>query len=115
MRTIQEMLTLPSFLAWAKTKPPDETFDYVDNEDCAIALFIKDEGYAGVSVSGFAVSYPEHVKIPWDIETALVEALAAGGNNRAVPFGLLVEHLEAVAAKPPERSLTGPAPGFFRR
>jgi hypothetical protein len=34
--------TIADVLAWARTKPADEKYDYVDNRQCALAQFLRE-------------------------------------------------------------------------
>ncbi len=39
-----DVLNVPAFMAWLKTMPEDETFCYMDGENCAIAQYLKAKG-----------------------------------------------------------------------
>ena len=46
--------TRRTFLAWLKTKPADEEYDYLDNNQCVVAQFLKDTGrMSKPNVGGF--------------------------------------------------------------
>ena len=36
--------SIPQFLAWARTKPADERYDYWDTRNCAMCQFLRDRG-----------------------------------------------------------------------
>jgi len=41
-----------TFLAWAKTKPADEAFEYMNNTNCAFAQFLRDTGVCADPIVG---------------------------------------------------------------
>lgn len=41
-----ELFTSEQFLAWARTKPEDERYDYLDNYTCPIAQYLKEHSHA---------------------------------------------------------------------
>lgn len=98
--------TIADVLAWARTKPADERYDYQDTGNCALCQFLKASGLAerpyvemywadvpggwrDRGASGLS-GYPEVM------EPALSGDGSFGGNSELWTFGALVERLEAL-------------------
>ena len=84
-------ITVEEFLAWAKTKPADEEYDYIDNKNCAFGQFLQSKGYTKVSVVPYCWDSAEiqDQPIPDIIQLSL-----NGGGEWDETFGNLVEELE---------------------
>lgn len=86
---------IPEFLAWARTKPADETYSYVNTTSCALGQFLRETGRARHAlVGGYSWT-------PWLFfglfpgrERAIPPALATALVGRS--FGALVTRLEAL-------------------
>lgn len=92
--------TIADVLAWARTKPADERYNYSDLDNCALCQFLRDTGRAirpeaGGSFWSGVNSLGE--TIGGDIQTGLDRALVAQ------TFGALVTRLEALC---PETGVT---------
>src|SRR5712671_6261097 len=101
MAQFEGVLTIPMFLAWAKTQPTSEKYDHSNPYGCPIHTFLRREGgvrcplvvltdyFKTEEVSGDAyVQYP--------IPSALNSALSNEEQHRT--YGALVERLEAIVA-----------------
>jgi hypothetical protein len=87
--------TVADVLAWARTKPADEEYDFCDPGNCAIAQFGRETGRAGLS--NLACFELEAVR------PGLLDALNPGYTHRCgfYSYGGLVERLEALAPAEP--------------
>lgn len=100
MKTAADVLTLPKFLAWAKAKPQDEVFNYLNGTGggkgaCPIAQYLTEQGFEDVRVYGddFKVGDGEETCIPQPIFNGLEHLIAKPGVE--FTFGQLVAALEA--------------------
>lgn len=48
-----ETPTEAGFAAFARGKPGDETYEYINNQNCLIAQYLKSLGYTEIWVTGF--------------------------------------------------------------
>lgn len=95
VRAIKDALTLPKFLAWAKAKPGRKEWNYDHSHNCALAQYLKSEGF-DVSVGGFSVATStKEVEIPkkiFDALHALLDSRSSYGEQ--FTFAKLVKALE---------------------
>ena len=85
---------LEELLAWAKTKPADETYTYTSPSDCALAQFIKETKkphYVIVSPYDWTEYYSDRQRVTHQIPTNLQDRLIFG----CCTFGALVTRLMA--------------------
>jgi hypothetical protein len=109
--TMGSDFTVADVLAWARTKPADEAYDYTRSDNCAICQFLRETGRAArplVDMTGWedATKPYQNVKYPDEIAAAAIGRGELRGDNRAVlwTFGALVKRLEALC---PETPVTG--------
>lgn len=82
-------------LAWARTKPADERYDFTDSTQCAIAQF------------GAATNRPELCNLlSRQLQNAVgtdlfFAAVATGGNSSEWTFGAFVKRLESLCPETP--------------
>lgn len=97
--------TIADVLAWARTKPADERYNYSDNTNCALCQFLRETGRAvsPTVVPYFGADDPEG---GWrDTEdgdlrqygAALDDAVRGSSDGRRWTFGALVKRLEKLA------------------
>jgi hypothetical protein len=86
--------TIADVLAWARTKPADERYNYVDPHNCAISQFLRDTGRAVTPVvnqmSWWDEEDGEPQTYPWEISSA--------ANQGSDDFGTFVANLESLSA-----------------
>lgn len=99
MKTVAQVLTLPQFLAWARTKPQDETFNYLNGTGhsgapaCPIYQYLTEAGFQDVLVYGGDYSVAgEGSPIPNPIIKGLDRVIKNPGT--VFTFGQLVDVLE---------------------
>jgi hypothetical protein len=81
--------TIADVLAWARTKPADEQYDYHNAQACAIAQFGQETGRAElINLDSFELQEKSEA-----VEDAVV--------NRPWTFGALVQRLEALCPDTP--------------
>lgn len=85
---LQDSLTIPQFVAWLETKPPETTFDYVDNGDCPIARYVRER--FGIDAADITVG-PSHVTLLFDvwIEAVIPEKMDAAVHDRSTYAAVL--------------------------
>lgn len=89
------------FLTWARSRPPEERYDYEDPLRCVIARWLRDELVEFHSVGPYSVSIRRHDEpIPVDIGVAV---------SSARTLGEVVEYLEH-----PERAPADMRESFLR-
>jgi hypothetical protein len=95
--------TIADVLAWARTKPADETYDYVSNFHCALAQFLKATGrsvYPMVGPYDWDDYADETMRPPlgtYPLSDALNSAVSDEGSfPKDCTFGGLVKRLEAL-------------------
>lgn len=92
-------LSISNVLAWARTKPPTETYEYTDISSCALSQFLRDSGSPSPIVT--AKYYQRTPTEPYRVvDVELNEAVGSEPHD----FGALVARLE--------RANAVPAPGF---
>jgi hypothetical protein len=52
---MEDFITLPKFIAWLKTKPKDEEYSYLDNQECLVAQYAKAQGWERPSAGPYDV------------------------------------------------------------
>jgi hypothetical protein len=83
--------TIADVLAWARTKPARERYDYLDPNNCAVALFGRETGRAYlVGIGSLSIRYP-----------ALYDVAAGDMASCELTFGALAERCEAALATKP--------------
>jgi hypothetical protein len=90
------MYTAEQFLAFARTKPADEAYNYMSNGNCAFAQFLRAQGYENPRVFGFDYSLSGLFGNTQPLPAALIE-----NDSRALQadtWGECVARLEAVLA-----------------
>lgn len=96
MNTPKSVLTLPKFLAWVMNKPQDGEYDYCKPQNCAIAQYLKANGFKGVSVGPYRVGINgEYMDIPPTITVRMDQILRRDGGTTIYTFGQLAEALKA--------------------
>jgi hypothetical protein len=92
--TVSPDFTVADVLAWARTKPADEVYDYGNPGDCALCQFLKETGQTrqGGSIGErYWTDLTGKVRyIPTDLNAA------ADGGGAEWTFGALVKRLEAL-------------------
>lgn len=106
--------TIADVLAWARTKPADERYDYQSRYDCALCHFLRDTGrarspvvssylYEGVEGGWREEGAPDETKRPYEV--ALDQAVSAGilyaECHSEWTFGGLVKRLEKLCPETP--------------
>jgi hypothetical protein len=88
--------TVADVLAWARTKPADEEYDYCSNGSCAIAQFVRETGRSAnpyVAGNGWGSGgYDSNGCLPNRFDDRLRDA----ANDSDETFGGLVERLEGL-------------------
>lgn len=65
-------LTIHGLLAWLRTMPPDDKYDYASQSKCACAQFLKSQGFRDVWAGGWTVAVDgERHNIPLQIQEAV--------------------------------------------
>jgi len=85
-------VTGQSFTDWLKTQNPETRFDYVSNDNCVFAQYLKAMGFQRVSVNPwtFWVGISEH-SLPRNVNAAI--RYGAKGDDRLRSFGQVLEGL----------------------
>lgn len=93
---------LLDFINWIKTKPLDAYYDYGRAQNCPIAQYLKDRGYAGISVQTLKV-YFDHFKR----EASLPEPLDNLVRDTPRTYGRLLHRAVVAYAEimPPDQQL----------
>jgi hypothetical protein len=87
--------TVADVLAWARTKPASETYDYCDNDNCALAQFLRETGRAKrARVNPLFWRDGVNSKRTHPIPHGLNDAALEGGET----FGGFVEQLEQLVS-----------------
>jgi hypothetical protein len=86
--------TVADVLAWARTRPADEAYEYVDGRNCAMCQFLRGTGRAAEPRVGFGWRDGDGAEhpLPWNL------CSAAFGDGGKTTFGGLVKRLEALSA-----------------
>jgi hypothetical protein len=89
--TVSPDFTVADVLAWARTKPAGERYDYCSNGECATAQFLLDRGepLAGVRDACWRDTSDKLHRLPAGLNAATI-----GDFNWT--FGALVKRLEAL-------------------
>jgi hypothetical protein len=89
--------TIADVLAWARTKPADERYSYIDNTGCALCIFLRETHRAErphvVPDFWYEERTAERHKYPYILNLA-VQSLWIGGTT----FGGLVRRLEVISS-----------------
>lgn len=98
--------TIADVLAWARTKPADEAYDYCSNGHCAIAQFLIETGRSAAPRVGGNL-YDKGA--PWQDHNNqrrwIAPAIASAASDlRDETFGAFAKRLEKIA---PETPVTG--------
>jgi hypothetical protein len=88
--------TINDVLAWARTKPAGEEYDYCDAKNCAVAQFGKETGREHLISLGYLGRYP-------DLKRAVQDSAAI---VQCWTFGALVTRLEALCPETPQSEWT---------
>lgn len=83
------------FKRWVGTKDPEETYDFIDNTNCALGQYLQSLGYTSgqVNVGPFSFTTPRGMEaIPGKLARALVQV------KGDYTFGDLVKRMELVDA-----------------
>lgn len=90
-------IEINEFIAWLRTKPENEEYNYHSGSNCPIAQFFKNKGFDHVSVSGqdYCIN-GEQFEIPHPLWRYLTPSF-----NSRQTFGSL---LNLLSNSPPEKS-----------
>lgn len=76
-------LTIEAVAEWCESKPADERYFYIDPEACALAQFLRDNGYPEARVNGWgwreSRKTTDYSDIPDELVNAAVEERTFGG------------------------------------
>lgn len=86
--------TIADVLAWARTKPADEEYDYCSNGNCAVAQFLKETGRAKKPRVHPEDWYDGKRGKAHDLDYRI----SCAANNSIEQFGEFVRRLERIAA-----------------
>jgi hypothetical protein len=92
--------TIADVLAWARTKPADEAYNYGSNNNCALCQFLRETGrcerpsVGGTYWRNRDTGFADVREFPTGLETALLGAT----------FGDLVKRLQALCPETPVTS-----------
>lgn len=98
-------MTIPKFLDWVKTQPGNRGYDYVNNKECPVALYVKQR--LGIEfpivTPGEIDVYPDY-SVPrlmpittWTFPYVFDSLLCNGGKEQT--FGELAKRLEEYIAR----------------
>lgn len=99
--------TIADVLAWARTKPADESYDYASHNNCALCQFVKETGrvafpsLGGNHGSGATLQDMRTWKTVGVIPDAICKAANPGLGEDAKTFGGLAKRLEALLLETP--------------
>lgn len=95
--------TVAELLAWARTKPAGERYDYGDVNNCALCQFLRETGReSNPSVGGESYYLSgRRVTLPEDIGDAVLAAGDYDDFGNRWTFGRLVKRLEALCPATP--------------
>lgn len=96
-------IDLTGVVAWARTKPADATFVFVDNRHCFMAQYLHDVHNMEATVSTFAFNTMDDpntiYRVPPDIADALSDTLEVtpriGIQDKCLSFHTVADYLEA--------------------
>lgn len=106
----QTDFTIADVLAWARTKPADERYNYQDSTNCALCQFLRDTDRAErprVSMwadnvrGGWSEDWQDRREYPKIMEPVLSGDGSFEGDETLWTFGGLVSRLEALCPETP--------------
>ena len=104
-----KQVTTKNFISWVKNLPDKKSFDYMDNENCVFASFVKSLGFKWVSCgsSNYSVNYKTwgeygcEYKIPMTIykiigNTKIPESTYRNCRNNIITKEMLMESIRKI-------------------
>ena len=88
--------SIAEFLAWCRTKPADEDYNYINSEECALAQFGRSTGRAELVGAGGTKLLSE-----WDELHEALNPIKTRPRVWGHTYGELVERLEALCPADP--------------
>jgi hypothetical protein len=92
--------TIADVLAWARTKPADERYDYEDSGNCALCQYLREVTGDEEPSVGSTIYYPITGGVA-PLPDWANDAAVGDGKPKSHTFGLFVKRLEALSPDTP--------------